>query len=82
MAGNGWVWLECLKNGGNGWTWMEMDGMAVKGGNEDGQKQQKVTGNGWNGGKWLGKGLEMAGMDENGLNHQKIFEMDANGWNG
>ena len=38
MAGNGWVWLECLKNGGNGWTWMEMDGMAVKGGNEDGQK--------------------------------------------
>ena len=37
-----------------------------------------MAGNGWNGGKWLGNGLEMAGMDENGC---KSLEKIGNGWN-
>ena len=36
-----------------------------------------MAGHGWNGGKWLGKGLEMAGMDENGCKSPKKIE---NGW--
>ena len=36
-----------------------------------------MAGNGWNGGKWLGNGLEMAGMDENGC---KSLEKIGNYW--
>ena len=43
---------------------------------ENSEKLLEMAWNGWNGAKWLGKGLEMIGMDENG---SKTLEKIGNG---